>query len=822
MRVLEDCYHIALTCVYYYGPLQVLPQHLQEDIVNRLEDAVHIARVKCVCKSFQYAANRVRSLRIICKEAYHARVRELPRMVLPPPDPKRRHGRGGDRGTLSSSQAGAAADGLALGKQRTENDFTPNVPLPPTTQNSPDTPGSGVHLQESQVDSKNNKHPREKVAEVQHADALHEVIPTGINVRRPTTRCQQEEDQSDVKICNWQQPSNQNSSDQPLQNTSSNFVTYKEGPQETLRDDNGNRVPLGSTKKWKLQRDLSLLQAGEASTSVIKEEPDTCKGQHLQETLRDNNGNLLDRCSKKLKCEGRSQAGDSQAGEVSMSVMKEARDTCKGPLQETLKGDHGNFLDRRSKKPEHEGEFRLGDLHSGEASMSVMKEERDTYEKGHLQEMLRDDNGNFLDGSRKKPKHEGEFCGEDPWDGETSTVVASREPIKFRHIVPTILRETECVTQLRLEIEPNLQLKVVPPSERKESDHWLTDPLFVKTWIPSIQATLQHLCIVDYNQQAFSRRSNLVTILSETCSVLKTLDLSYMRLDMKGCKDMPCLTSFTLRRVLVSGDALQEINTRMTNLQTLALLDVGGVQEGHLTFPELKILCLWLSKKAKLVKVDLPNLTTLQLKMTCPEALHVNVPTLKFLVFNLEVLDCSLVGFEKIRNLKELLYSSSNFMTLSKLVPRNVFLDTMFLDIPCLGFAEDGKLLHVLKQVFLDVPSFETLQAECPDLRVLNVGPGLWHSMETAHYPSLVGVKAWPPITRLILHMIPHTLAASVEVLLLFVTVMPKLQILEVKVHTDSEVDYDSFINAIKSHVAHLKFRPGKWTKTVNFSCFSF
>jgi hypothetical protein len=94
--------------------------------------------------------------------------------------------------------------------------------------------------------------------------------------------------------------------------------------------------------------------------------------------------------------------------------------------------------------------------------------------------------------------------------------------------------------------------------------------------------------------------------------------------------------------------------------------------------------------------------------------------------------------------------------------------------------------------------------------------------METAHYPSLVGVKAWPPITRLILHMIPHTLAESVEVLLLFVTVMPKLQILEVKVHTDSEVDYDSFIYAIKSHVAHLKFRPGKWTKTVNFSCFSF
>jgi hypothetical protein len=106
---------------------------------------------------------------------------------------------------------------------------------------------------------------------------------------------------------------------------------------------------------------------------------------------------------------------------------------------------------------------------------------------------------------------------------------------------------------------------------------------------------------------------------------------------------MPCLTSFTLRHVLVSGDALQEINTRMTNLQTLALFDVGGVQEGHLTFPELKILRLWLSKKAKLVKIDLPNLTTLQLKMTCPEALHVNVPTLKFMVFNLEVLDCSLV-----------------------------------------------------------------------------------------------------------------------------------------------------------------------------------
>jgi protein required for attachment to host cells len=598
MRVLEDCHHIALTCVYYYAPLQVLPQHLQEDIVNRLEDAVHIARVKCVCKSFQHAANRVRSLRIICKEAYHARVRELPRMVLPLPDPKRRHGRGGDRGTLSSSQAGAAADGLALGKQRTENDFTPNVPLPPTAQNSADTPGSGVHLQASQVDSNNNKHPREKVAEAQHADALHEVIPTGINVRRPTTRCQQEEDQSDVKICNWQRPSNQNSSDQALQNTSSNFLTYKEGLQETLRDDNGNRVSPGSTKKWKLQRDLSLLQGGEASTSVTKEEPDTCKGQHLQETLRDNNGNLLDRCSKKLKCEGRFQAGDSQAREVSMSVMKEAHDTCKGPLQETLKGDHGNSLDRCSKKPEHEGEFRLGDLHSGEASMSVMKEERDTYEKGHLQEMLRDDNGNFLDGSSKKPKLEGDVCVEDsqagkvstpetkketdaqkghlqetqrddnddflstsskrlklegeftaanPQDGDASTSGAGKEPIFFRQILPTVLQGLECVAQLRIEVEPKLQSKVVSEAERKCTDHWMTDVLFVNKWIRYVQSSIQHLCIVDYGQQAIMRRSSILTVISQTCecslppcSHIYTFFLMLARKDIMMLKWLVC------------------------------------------------------------------------------------------------------------------------------------------------------------------------------------------------------------------------------------------------------------------------------------------
>jgi hypothetical protein len=137
--------------------------------------------------------------------------------------------------------------------------------------------------------------------------------------------------------------------------------------------------------------------------------------------------------------------------------------------------------------------------------------------------------------SSKKHKFEGEFhpvieehqpqIAAAAAGGETTAITSSGassnnnkvEPIFFRHLVPEILRKTKCIVRLWIEIDPKLQSKKVADGERVFTDHWLTDPLKVNKWIPSVQATLQDLCIVDYGQQAISRPSSLLAILSQTC-----------------------------------------------------------------------------------------------------------------------------------------------------------------------------------------------------------------------------------------------------------------------------------------------------------------
>ncbi|KAH8954184.1 hypothetical protein BDL97_08G066300 [Sphagnum fallax] len=392
----------------------------------------------------------------------------------------------------------------------------------------------------------------------------------------------------------------------------------------------------------------------------------------------------------------------------------------------------------------------------------------------------------------------------------------------FRQVLEHDLRSKRCLIQLRIEIDPKLQSKSVPAEERRECDLWLSDPLHLIKWVPSVGKTLQHLCIVDYGIQAIMRKSSILKILSQHCKRLKTIDLRNMLIDAKDCEPMPELTSFTLRCVKMNGDALDDITNKMENLQTLALLGVFGIQTGCLRSPQLKVLCLGLSTKAGAIKLDLPNLSKLQLKMACPEELCISAPILKFVAFNLEVYKYSEISFSNMSNLQELLYGASNFLALSKLVKGNWFLNKLFLDIPCMALGEDGKWLGALKDVMLNIPSFETLQVQCPNLAILNIGPGLWHSMET-NIEEVKKLKRWPPVKTLILHMIPQMLATSVTLLNKLRTEMHETLInLEINIHTSSPVASIEFIKTIQDSVRELNFKWKPWTKSLDFSCFTF
>ncbi len=311
---------------------------------------------------------------------------------------------------------------------------------------------------------------------------------------------------------------------------------------------------------------------------------------------------------------------------------------------------------------------------------------------------------------------------------------------------------------------------------------------------------------------------------------MKTIDLRNMFIDTNECTEMQELTSFTLRCVKINGDAINDFSDKMKSLQTLALLGVFGIDTGHLKLQQLKILCLGLSTKAKVVTMELPSLTKLQLKMACPEEMSITAPNLKYVAFNLEVpvaineeevLGSLALTFVNVKNLQELLYGASKFVALSHLVMGNQYLNKVFLDIPCMALGEDGKWLGVLKEVLLNIPSFATLREQCPNLEVLNIGPGLWYSMES-NIEIVKNVRSWPRVRTLILQMIPQKMRTSVMLLKTLVTEIDTLVNLEIFVHTSSPVDSGEFFEVIQNQVPHLNLKQKLWTKSLDFTCFTF
>lgn len=302
---------------------------------------------------------------------------------------------------------------------------------------------------------------------------------------------------------------------------------------------------------------------------------------------------------------------------------------------------------------------------------------------------------------------------------------------------------------------------------------------------------------------------------------LKTLDLRNMFIDTSNCEEMPTMVSLTWRCVKVTGGALQDINSIMPNLQTLALLGVFGVERGDLNFQEIKVLCLGLSTPAKDVLMDLPKLEKLQLKMQCPQQLVIKAYNLKYVAFNLEVMEPSKVELKCSAGLQELLYGASSFITLSSLIDKNPHLKKIFLDIPCMALGDDGRFLGVLKDVPLMLPNFSKVH-ECGTLEVLNIGPGLWYCMETN--VETLALDKWPSMIHLILHMIPQNLDPVIKVLRMLLSISVKS--LTIYVHTSSPVKLDELkiftpeLLAIRNNSFDICFKT--WTKSLDFSCFSF
>ncbi len=305
--------------------------------------------------------------------------------------------------------------------------------------------------------------------------------------------------------------------------------------------------------------------------------------------------------------------------------------------------------------------------------------------------------------------------------------------------------------------------------------------------------------------------------------LLKTLELRNMFLDTRDCPVLPRMTCLTLRCIKMMGKGLTDINKCMPALTMLAVVSVFGVEEAKITSEHMQVMCLGLSTKAKTVELNLPNVRKLQLKMACPDSLWVSAPSLAYVAVCMEKREGALVEFEKISNLKELLFGASHFCTLTRLIRNNPLLGKVFLDVPCMELGDDGRWEGVLPDVPLMIPDMKELDASCPCLHTLSIGPGLWYSLETGfeNKPNGEMFKKWPSLKHLIVHIIVLKMDTCLSVLRLISAAVPSLQTLEIYIHADSPVDADHVLLECEEHIA-FPFKSGKWKKSLSFSCFSF
>ncbi|CAM6086141.1 unnamed protein product [Calypogeia fissa] len=253
----------------------------------------------------------------------------------------------------------------------------------------------------------------------------------------------------------------------------------------------------------------------------------------------------------------------------------------------------------------------------------------------------------------------------------------------------------------------------------------------------------------------------------------------------------------------------------MPNLDTLTLVTVVGLREAKFKSDNLKVLCLGLATKVKSVKLVVKHLVKLQLKMACPDKLTVEAPDLECLAVCMDKRDKTLVEFQKVRLLKELLMGASEFTTLTNLSSCNQLLEKVVLDVPCMAFEDSGLWKGVLANVPLAIPNMEEIRSCCPNLQTLSVGPGLWYALEEEHKEALNSRNEsalkerlkWPTLRRLIVHLIVQKKENSM--------------LLEVYVHKDSKVDFQDF-SRMKLQFSHLELKCDSWKKGLRFECFSF
>ncbi|KAL3689264.1 hypothetical protein R1sor_015573 [Riccia sorocarpa] len=389
----------------------------------------------------------------------------------------------------------------------------------------------------------------------------------------------------------------------------------------------------------------------------------------------------------------------------------------------------------------------------------------------------------------------------------------------FKQVVVTKMRSFECMTTLRLEIEEDVQAKRFKEDEVDKTSLWLSEGSFVRNWLPGVSETLTSLTIIDYGHQAIYHPSPLLQLVSQHCKQLERMELRNMFLDTKGCSTMSRMKLLKLKCVKLMDNGLQDINEVMPELEHVVLEMVVGLRQAKFKSDIVKVLCLTCITRVTAIKLESNSLVGLQLKVTAPDEVRVRAPNLQILTIRIARRPDSVVEFESVGKLRELLLGANEMSVLEKVSFKNRSLEKVYLDVPCMLYDEHGSWRGVKRDSLPASSSiWKSMRTCCRGLQSLSAGPGFWYCLEegirekvaqiqptTAEDSSAMEVERnelqlvqvavgeevtqWSSMKRLTLHLVIQEAELSFGVLSIMLKHMPSLEILDLYVHKDSKVE---------------------------------
>lgn len=392
-------------------------------------------------------------------------------------------------------------------------------------------------------------------------------------------------------------------------------------------------------------------------------------------------------------------------------------------------------------------------------------------------------------------------------------------PTPFKTIVTRTLLDRQRVEGVTLEMEDAIQRQPNnQDQEASKTDMWLTEPSFLRAWLPHVAPSLRRLSITDFVHQAQGQATPILTVLSSTCKELRHLELGNLSLQ-DACRDVACmphLTSLTLECVGLGDADLAAIMRNVPALQSLSLISVFGLQELTVEGACLLSCCLILTSTPQNVTVRAPKLSELRLFL-CPgpERLIIQAPMLASLEVFTEKRPGAVFAVAHTCFLKTLLLISPDLTCVTDF-RGGAFISNMVFEAPILAFNESGAWEGILIQPRVRLPDFRQLSVGFPCLDTLFLGPGLWYAMESdADVKKQLG-SGWPTLRKLVLHVLLINYDSSLHLLEMLVKSLPSLQALEMYFHSESNSGAKlQLISNMEERFNHVHFKSGTWKDLV-------